>query len=328
MRKILFALFFAFLCVGLFAKDLNDAQKKVRSGIMYFLKEEGYMPELDSDGDILFKKEGMKYHVAVSDIDTSPMYVVLFHNYRYDDTYTKNKILSVLNEVNLYKAVKLLCFDAAYSFRAEMYLVDAEQFKYTFYKLMSQLASMEDELEKLCTSSTAQVSSSSFRRNGVSSSIRQYFPIYGITLGKSTSDDLKKLGYEVKDFQNSGKHVCNVHTVDFWDHDKDNIYEQIYLLRYEVMPEEWVNNHGFRWDLSYKQWMALFKKEGFTIVVTEQPISKKYQERMTLSASFTATSIDKALKFNLNFNYGNSNKEGYSVSSKNSLFSIRVQAKG
>lgn len=105
------------------------------------------MPELDSDGDILFKKEGMKYHVAVSDIDTSPMYVVLFHNYRYDDTYTKNKILSVLNEVNLYKAVKLLCFDAAYSFRAEMYLVDAEQFKYTFYKLMSQLASMEDELE-------------------------------------------------------------------------------------------------------------------------------------------------------------------------------------
>lgn len=101
MRKILFALFFAFLCVGLFAKDLNDAQKKVRSGIMYFLKEEGYMPELDSDGDILFKKEGMKYHVAVSDIDTSPMYVVLFHNYRYDDTYTKNKILSVLNEVPL-----------------------------------------------------------------------------------------------------------------------------------------------------------------------------------------------------------------------------------
>ena len=74
--------------------------------------------------------------------------------------------------------------------------------------------------------------------------------------------------------------------------------------------------------------MALFKKEGFTIVVTEQPISKKYQERMTLSASFIATSIDKALKFNLNFNYGNSNKEGYSVSSKNSLFSIRVQAKG
>ena len=60
------------------ARDLNSEQLALRNEIMSFLKEEGYMPEIDSDGDIKFKSEGNDFYVTVSATDENPMYVTLF----------------------------------------------------------------------------------------------------------------------------------------------------------------------------------------------------------------------------------------------------------
>lgn len=152
VMKKLFLLLLVFCAVQVVAQDLNTAQRRLRSDITQFLREEGFMPEIDSDGDIKFKKEGGTYYISIDYKDDSPMYLVMYRQYLYSESglFVKRNILKASNELNFYKGVKILCFESNYSFRAEMYLVNAEHFKYTFYKLLSQLASIEDDLETEC----------------------------------------------------------------------------------------------------------------------------------------------------------------------------------
>lgn len=196
MRSVIFLLLLLSLSFKDYAQEFVEAQIKLRSNIVLFLKEEGYMPEIDSDGDIMFKKEGVKYFVSIDKKDTHPFYISLFLLYTYDETYTKEKIINGLPELNRYKAVKILCYDKSYSCQAEMYLVNAEHFKYTFYKLMDQIEAMRSELIEICKSSKSE--EVSLTQIPVSASNQLFFPIYGITFGKTSVKDMKKLGYIVK----------------------------------------------------------------------------------------------------------------------------------
>ena len=136
-----------------YADDLTPSQLKLRNEIKAFLQEEGFMPEIDSDGDIKFKKEGSLYYIKVYSSDTSPMYVALSLGFNKPEGYSDEAIKIAANELNLYKGVKVLCMDNGFSIRGEMYLVSSEAFKYSFYKLMSQISNVRDdfmdELEKV-----------------------------------------------------------------------------------------------------------------------------------------------------------------------------------
>lgn len=153
MKKFLSLLLFLSLAMSASAqRDYNSSQLSLRTNIRQFLAEEGFMPEIDSDGDVKFKKEGKVYYVSVSSTDTSPMYLCLFINFSYGEKYTRQRVERNSNELNLYKGVKLVCYDNGYSYRAEMFLTNADAFRYTFYKLMEQLESMRDELIELMDS--------------------------------------------------------------------------------------------------------------------------------------------------------------------------------
>ena len=153
MKRFFMIALLAVASLSAWCKDFNTDKLKLLNEIMTFLRVEGFVPELDSDQDIKFKYEGRTYYVSVSDTDTSPMYVALFIEYTYDSTYSEAKLVNAQRELNYYKGVKLLCYDSAYGMRGEMYLTDAEQFKYVFYKVLSQLDNMETELEKICRNS-------------------------------------------------------------------------------------------------------------------------------------------------------------------------------
>ena len=56
-------------------KDLNSSQLKLRTEIFNFLKEEGFAPEIDKDGDIKFKRQGNYHYVIIAENNESPMYV-------------------------------------------------------------------------------------------------------------------------------------------------------------------------------------------------------------------------------------------------------------
>lgn len=325
MKRICIVLL-AVLASGIqaFAQQLNESQKKLRSDIILFLKEEGYVPEIDSDGDVGFKKEGIQYYVMIDGRDTAPLYLSIALFYNYDDKHTAANIADALKDLNFKKGVKVLCSEKVYSYRAEMYLVNAEQFKYTFYKLMDQIAAAKTELNERCD--RVRSSATAAYDHSPASSLQAFFPVYGFTLGKTSCQDAERMGHQVKKTSSGNDPYCDVKSLAFWDQDDDQIFESIYMTHSDVIPTAWEEKFGFDWRLSYTEWVALLKKLGFSVRVTDQPTTKAYQERKTLSAKIEAISGDQRLRIALDFSYGNNNNEGYSVNSKNTLYSMDIKA--
>ena len=110
----------------------------------------GFSPDIDKDGDIVFKVEGNIYWISVSNEDISPMYLVLATASSYPLDYAKSTVKMAAAETNLYKGVKVLCYDDSIAIQAEMYLMSSEHFKYTFYTLLSQIKSVAGAFSKEC----------------------------------------------------------------------------------------------------------------------------------------------------------------------------------
>lgn len=134
-------------------KDLNNNQLNLRTGIFNFLKEEGFTPEIDKDGDIKFKRQGDTYFVIIDAANESPMYLVFaeFINVpeRYSETVAK---LASEQLTRRFKAVKCNYISNNRTFRvaAEMFVRSSEPFKEAFYKLTSVMDSLEDEIIGAC----------------------------------------------------------------------------------------------------------------------------------------------------------------------------------
>ncbi len=133
--------------------EFNSEQLQLRTELFTFLKEEGFMPELDSDGDVKFKSEGQSYYIRVSKTDENPMYVVLFRSFNNPEDYSAETLVMATKELNLYKGIKVICFDTSFRIEAEMYVRNAEPVKASFYKLKNNIDSAKsdvlDECEKI-----------------------------------------------------------------------------------------------------------------------------------------------------------------------------------
>lgn len=132
------------------SKDYSDEQLALRNEISNFLKEEGFMPEIDSDGDIKFKFEGRSYYASISTVDENPMYVSLFIPFNNPDDYSADVVLMATKSLNKYKGVKVVCYDDSFKISAELYLRDADLFKESFYKLMSQIDNVREDFMDEC----------------------------------------------------------------------------------------------------------------------------------------------------------------------------------
>ena len=128
----------------------NSEQLALRTDLFNFLKEEGFMPELDSDGDIKFKSEGQAYYISVSKTDENPMYVVLFRSFSNPDEYSAETIAMASTKLNFYKGVKVLCFDKSFRIGAELYVRNAEPVKSAFYKLKGIIDSVKSDFLDEC----------------------------------------------------------------------------------------------------------------------------------------------------------------------------------
>ena len=140
--------------------EYNSEQLALRTDLLNFLKEEGFVPELDSDGNIVFKSEGQRYNFYISKTDKNPMYVVLSKSYSNPDDYSVETIVMATKELNLYKGVKVICGEESFSVRAELYVREAEPVKSTFYKLMEMIDSVVSDFLDECEN-VGSVSSSS-----------------------------------------------------------------------------------------------------------------------------------------------------------------------
>lgn len=77
----------------------SAANVAFRDSIANFLKLEGYVPSIDEDGDIEFKKEGSTYFVTVVD-DEAPFYVQFSYYLGMDEDIDQVAMLKAMNETN------------------------------------------------------------------------------------------------------------------------------------------------------------------------------------------------------------------------------------
>ncbi len=154
-----------------------------------------------------------------------------------------------------------------------------------------------------------------------SSAINDFFPLWGITLGKTTWEDARDMGYKVEKWKNDIARHITVEKVAFWDHDGEGKFTTLYWGRDDSdFPPQW-KSKGFSWNHSFNAWWDMFKKLDYKLTVTKQATLDKY----TLIAEIEALSPDESLLFDLEFNYG---KDGCYTSSSNTLYSITVKYMG
>lgn len=158
-----------------------------------------------------------------------------------------------------------------------------------------------------------------------SSSINDFFPIFGITLGETTWRQAEDLGYNVEIWKEGPGRCVDIENVTFWDHKGEGIFTSLYWVYHYCDFSPLWKSKGFSWDNSYVEWVEVFKKLGFKIEVTEEPNQKEHSGHDMLSAEFGATSSDGTLSFDLDFDYG---ENGCYTSSPKTLYSITVNFEG
>ena len=71
-----------------------------RDSVVSFLKEEGFVPSVDEDGDIWFKKEGDTLLVTIQD-DTAPFYIQITYYLSSEGMDDQIALLKAVNNINL-----------------------------------------------------------------------------------------------------------------------------------------------------------------------------------------------------------------------------------
>jgi hypothetical protein len=148
MKKTVLSIICFCLFTGVMAqKDLTKDQKDFQDSMLSFLREEGYVPHIDSDGWIQFKSEGETYWVRI--YDGSPFFAILQRSgYKLGDDGGLNRAASLraCNDVNAtLNAVKLYCTEKSVLFVIEQYVRSSEDFKYVFYKILKILTASDSK---------------------------------------------------------------------------------------------------------------------------------------------------------------------------------------
>ncbi len=156
------------------------------------------------------------------------------------------------------------------------------------------------------------------REGNVASAIKDFFPIYGITLGETTWKQVEDMGSKVEVFEGGPTRRAKMDNMTLWDDEGKGVFTSLFLYQpcnNTDFPPLW-ESKGFSWDNSYDEWMDVFKELGFNITVKHQPSQKDFCGRNTLSARFKALSSDGSLSFDMIFDSGGN---GYLTSSPKTL---------
>ena len=177
-------------------------------------------------------------------------------------------------------------------------------------------------------------------------SISWFFPLYGITIGKTTMAEAKAMGYEPESNGVVGlassffnKHISSSAYIGEWTVRKNGAYFNkpsgkdfidslsISTFLYGKFPEEWEKKYNVSLSSSYNEWKGFMERMGFSIFIPIAPptnISSSPSGKLPL-AVLICTSSDKKLEVRLHFGIGNKNIEGSITDAANYLSMISMK---
>lgn len=301
---------------------LTAAQKAMRTKMVTFLKEEGYVPSINDKGEIVFKVEGNTYTILLDERDTDPMFYSMFTGFAYDDIASRDKMDYIISQINFYKGIKMNYYDDSFAIGSEVYLVNIDQFRYTFFKTLSIIKTAINEIAELAQNygTGSQSSSENVVYSNIPCTLANMFPLYGYRLGTSVKQ-FKKDGYSINSTGNA--HYIQFGENQYWDFDGDGIVE---ALSIEEIPSSWASNWKMDMRWSYNDWLGFFDSQNFSIYTNYTSV-KNDNGRDYLDGNISATSPDGKFDIDVYFGNGNKNGEGAEKWSKGSVnyFNIKIK---
>jgi hypothetical protein len=166
---------------------------------------------------------------------------------------------------------------------------------------------------------------STYQSRDVSETSGDLFPLFGVTLGETTVDQLARLGKRSSMInKNTGRpyEYYEINKINFW-YQTHNIAETIYIARgIHPIPEPW-NALGFDWNISYNQWVGVLQRLGYSVTIVEPPKIVEYEGHNSFSAQISASKQARIpIEIQLNFNYN----QGISADSQGTVYGITVKA--
>jgi len=141
----------------------------------------------------------------------------------------------------------------------------------------------------------------------------ELFPVFGIVLGQTDVEELKKMGEE-----DDGFYV--IHGQKFWVH-SGNVFKSMNLVRPRQLPLKW-RNMGFDWFRSYDQWLELLEDLGYTITIVEAPHVEMFRGHESFTAEVKAINGTATVPTELNLDFKYSDKT--TTSGEGTLYSIDI----
>jgi hypothetical protein len=81
-------------------QNTSEKKKELQRVYTTFLTDEGYKPEIDSDGDVRFKHEGKTYFIQVTDTDDEFFRMVLANIWSIDTEAERGQVMVALDYSN------------------------------------------------------------------------------------------------------------------------------------------------------------------------------------------------------------------------------------
>lgn len=126
---------------SLAAQGSGSMEKKFRTK-MYesFLVEQGYRPQIDEDGDVRFKSEGLTYYITVDEKDPEFFRIIFPNFWEIEDETEFMRVLIAINHSNsVCKVTKLFSINDNVWASIEAFTASPEDFKDTFSRSISAL---------------------------------------------------------------------------------------------------------------------------------------------------------------------------------------------
>lgn len=149
MRKVFFIItaccFWGILAVSAQDSKMTSDELKFRNGIEQFLKEEGYVPTIDSeDNSLNFKKEGERYWITIE--GSLPTYVEICKaGFGIGDT-NRNYLIEACNKATYEtRCAKAYVTKSSVSFSTEVFCHSVDDFRHIFYRSISALDFVKDK---------------------------------------------------------------------------------------------------------------------------------------------------------------------------------------
>ena len=147
------------------------------------------------------------------------------------------------------------------------------------------------------------------------------FPLYKVTLGKTSVNELARLGKINKYVDDeTGRPLIRfyINGILFWC--ENGVANRFYINHRDPMPEKW-KKLDFNWDKSYKEWLYLLDDLGYFIKVIKPPQVGVYDGHESFEAEIEAfNQKEMDIKIEFCFKYS---KE-ITTFSKGTLYTIRV----